>query len=146
MKIPVIGPCEASMALAHVICHKFSVVTVLRSVIPLLERMVREYGFGERFASVRSIEVPVLELEKEGETKAALLAESRKAIEEDGADTIILGCTGMLGVARELQEALGVPVIDGAVAALKTAESLVDMGLSQSKRVYPIPREKIRKV
>lgn len=146
VEIPVIGPCEASMALAHMVCHKFSVVTVLQSVIPLLERMVREYGFGERFASVRSIEVPVLELEREEETRAALLAESKKALEEDGADTIILGCTGMLNMARGLQEALGVPVIDGAVAALKMAESLVDMKLSQSKRVYPTPTDKIRKM
>lgn len=144
VKIPVIGPCEASMALAHVISHRFSVVTVLKAVLPMLERLVKVYGFGDRFASVRSIEVPVLELEDEGKTKTALLAESRRAIEEDGADVIILGCTGMIGMAKWLREKLGVPVIDPAVASLKIAESLVDMGVSHSKHVYPAPPEKLR--
>lgn len=144
VKIPVIGPCEASMAMAHVICHRFSVVTVLDAVLPLLERLVKVYGFEDRFASVRSIDIPVLELEKEDETRAALLAESKRAIEEDGADTIILGCTGMIGLAKWLQDSLGVPVIDPAIASLKVAESLVDMGISHSKKAYPKPTEKLR--
>jgi allantoin racemase len=146
VKIPVIGPAEASMALAHVVSHRFSVVTVLKSVLPIFDRMVRAYGFEARFASARSIDIPVLELEKEEETKRALTEESKKAIEEDKADTIILGCTGMAGMARGLQEALGVPVIDPTWASLKIAESLVDMKISHSKSVYPTPPDKIRKI
>lgn len=144
--IPVIGPAEASMAMACIIGHKFSVVTVLQSVVPIFHRMVASYGFKERFASVRSIDIPVLELDKEDEVKEGLLMESRKAIEEDDADLIILGCTGMIGMAQELEKELGVPVIDPTAAALKMAESIVDLGLSHSKLVYPKPSEKVRKM
>ncbi len=143
--IPVIGPAEASMAMASIIGHKFSVVTVLQSVVPIFHNMVAAYGFRDRFASVRSIDIPVLELEKEEEVKEGLVVESQKAIDEDGADLIILGCTGMIGMAEELGDKLGVPVIDPTAAALKMAESLVDLGLSHSKLVYPKPPEKVRK-
>lgn len=141
--IPVVGPCQSSMMVASVLGDRFSVVTVLRRLTPLFWRMVREYGVEEKIASVRSVEVPVLELEeRRDEVKAALLRESKKAIEEDGADVIILGCTGMVGMARELQESLGVPVVDPGIVPLKLAEMLVDLKLSQSKVVYPMPPQK----
>jgi allantoin racemase len=147
VKIPVIGPCEASMALACILGYKFSIITVLKSVIPLFEKLANAYGFKSKMASVRSVEVPVLELDKKRtEVKAALLAESEKAIEEDGADVIILGCTGMIGMARELFDELGCPVIDPAIASLKLAEVLYEMGLSHSRKFYMIPPKKTRKI
>ena len=145
VKIPIVGPGEASLALAYIIGHKYSVLVVLKGVIPRFENKIRMYGFIERLASVRSIEIPVLRLEKE-KTQNTLLTEAKKAIEEDGADTIILGCTGMSGMAKGLQETLGIPVIDPTAASLKMAETLVDMELSQSKKAYPYPPEKIREI
>ncbi len=142
--IPVIGPCEASMAIASTISHKFSVVTVLTNIVRLFDEMVKVYGFESKFVSTRSVEVPVLDLEKKREeVEEALASESRKALEE-GADTIILGCTGMVGMAKALQKKLGVPVIDPAVASLKLAEILVDMKLTHSKIYFPEPPKKKR--
>ena len=146
VNIPVIGPCQASLAIASTICDKFSVVTVLKRLLPLFWRNVKEYGFEAKVASVRSVDVPVLELEeKRDQVKEALVAESKEAIEKDEAGAIILGCTGMIGMAKELQEALGVPVIDPSVASLKLAESLVDMKISHSRLAYPKPPEKERR-
>ena len=145
-KIPVIGPCQSSMAYASTISGRFSVVTVLKRLKPLFWRNAKRYGLDANVASVRSVEVPVLELdEKREEVKANLLAESRKALDEDSADAIILGCTGMVGMARELQEALKAPVVDPAIAAVKHAEALVDMKLSHSKFGYPEPPPKERR-
>lgn len=144
--IPVLGPCQSSMAVASTISDRFTVVTVLKRLIPLLWRNAKRYGFETKMASVRSVEVPVLDLdEKRDEVKASLLAESKKALDQDGADTIILGCTGLVGMARELQEALKVPVVDPAVAAMKLAEALVDMKISHTKLVYPEPPPKERR-
>lgn len=144
--IPVIGPCQSSMAIASTISDRFTVVTVLKRLIPLLWRSAKRYGFEAKIASVRSVEVPVLDLdEKRSEVKAILLDESKKALDEDSADAIILGCTGMVGMARELQEVLGVPVVDPAIASLKLAEALVDMKLSHTKLVYPEPPPKERR-
>lgn len=143
--IPVVGPCQASLAIASTLGQKFSVVTALKSMTPLFHDLVRKYGYSTNFASVRSIEVPVLDLEKRwNEMKEALAREGRAAIEQDGADVIVLGCTGMIGMAKELQETLKVPIVDPAPAALKLAELLVTLKLSQSKLVYPKPPEKVR--
>lgn len=86
--------------------------------------------------------MPVLGLEKQREeAEEALVSESRKAMEE-GADTIILGCTGLTGMATTLKERLEIPVIDPSVASLKVAEMLVDMKLTHNKIYYPKPPRK----
>ncbi|MHC1586860.1 MAG: aspartate/glutamate racemase family protein [Candidatus Hecatellaceae archaeon] len=145
VKIPVVGPCQASMALASTIASRFSVVTILRNVVPLFHDLALKYGVRDKVASVRTIEVPVLDLEKRwNEVKRALEEQGRAAIEQDGAEAIILGCTGIIGMAEELQKALGVPVVDPAPAALMVAEALVRLGLTQSRLKYPIPPEKTR--
>ncbi|MCY1374470.1 hypothetical protein D9M69_618140 [compost metagenome] len=56
-----------------------------------------------------------------------MIAQGRRAIDEDGAEALILGCTLEFGFYRQLQDALGVPVIDSALAAFKRAEALADM-------------------
>lgn len=150
VSIPVIGPFQASMLLASSLGQTISIVTVLKSVVPLIEEKARMLGVKSRIASVRAIEVPVLELEKErAKVQSALLNESKKATMEDKADVIVLGCTGLVGMAKELQNSLkkegfDVPVVDPALASLKLAEILVDLGISHSKLAYPIPPEKKR--
>ena len=78
----------------------------------------------------------VPDLEK---SKDKLLEQSKLAIEEDGADVLIIGCAMMFGVDKWLQEKLGVPVISPGDVAVKMAEMLVDMKLAQSKRAYAKP-------
>jgi allantoin racemase len=147
VNIPVIGPAQASMSLASTLGEKFSIVTVLKNVVPLFWRSARKYGFESKLSSVRYVEIPVLEIEKKkAEVEAKLINESKKAIEEDGADVIILGCTGFIGMARKIQETLHIPVIDPAPAALKLAESLIDLKLFTSKLAYPKPPLKERKI
>ena len=120
-----------------------------------LKRLVRDLPaaqgatLADKLASVRSVDIPVLELEQDTPRLVqALVDESIEAIEKDGAHVIIFGCTGMLGCALGVQEGLvrrgyaGVPVIDPVPAAIKLAEALVDLGLSQSKRTYQSPPPK----
>lgn len=148
VSIPVIGPGQAAMHLAATLAHKFSAITILERTIPIVHDQVVRYGLTEKLASIRSVEIPVLEIEgNEQRVVSALIDESARAVQEDGAHIIIPGCTGMIGLARQVQEALAergvmVPVIDAPWAAVKLAESLVDMGLSQSKRTHPSPPAK----
>lgn len=145
VKIPVIGPCQASIAFASMLCAKFSVVTILRNVVPLFHELTKKYGVTDKIVSVRCIDIPVLELEKNMEkVRSLLLSESKKAIEDDYAEAIILGCTGMIGLAEEIKQKLNVPVIDPAPTALKMAEVMIKLGVSHSKITYPKPPEKTR--
>lgn len=68
--------------------------------------------------------------------------DARRAVEEDDAEAVLLGCAGMAEFANSLEEELGVPVIDGVVYAVKFAESIVDLGKKTSKRKTYKPPEK----
>lgn len=141
---PVLGIAEATMHLACLLGHKFSVVTTNAEWEPLLWDAVRHYGLADRCASVRSTGLPVLALEQSGtDTRALILAAARRALEEDGAEVICLGCAGMAGLDKELEAELQVPVIDGVAGALKLLEGLVGYGLTTSKRrAYAVPARK----
>ena len=150
LSIPVLGPMQTAMGVAAMMGHKFSVVTVLRRIVPMIETQAAIYGMSSKLASARSVDIPVLELEKDlAATKRALISEARKAVVEDGADYIIFGCTGMLGCAEAVQEGLrkeglNVPVIDPVPTAVNFAAALVRSKLSHSKQAYqPPPRKAI---
>jgi allantoin racemase len=148
VQIPVLGPMQTAMGVAAMMGHKFSVVTVLSRLLPKIETQAAIYGLSAKLASARSVEIPVLELEKDlAVTKRALIAEAKKAVVEDGADYIIFGCTGMLGCAQAVQagllkEGLNVPVIDPVPTAVNVAAALVRSRLSHSKQAYPSPPQK----
>jgi allantoin racemase len=128
------------MLVAANLGHRFGIVTVLENVIRPLENLAVLTGVAPKLAAVRQIGVPVLELNRDREaTFAQLVAVSRQTIEEDRADVLVLGCGTLSFRAAELQEIVGVPVINPLQVALRTAELLVACGLSHSKRSYPLP-------
>jgi allantoin racemase len=149
LDIPVVGAAEASMHFAASLGHRFSVVTVVPNLVPIIENLAIEYGFDKKLASVRYVNIPVLDLKDKKRLGKALHREMLAAIKEDGAHLLVLGCTGMMGVAKEMEKLLkqggyDVPVVDPAAASLKFAESLVSMKLKQSRLTYMPPPEKAR--
>jgi allantoin racemase len=149
VSIPVIGPAQSAMHVAAMLGHRFSVVGVLERDAPPFYDHAAKAGLAGQMASVRAVNIPVLELEDDRERLVgALVEQAVKAVREDGAHVIIFGCTGMAGLARDVEEGLtaqgiaDVPVIDPGMLAFKLAEALAGMGLSHSKRTYPQPPEK----
>ena len=140
--IPVTSAGEASYLLAMGLCARFSVVTVLKSTAQTIGENIEKYGFKSRVASVRYADIPVLDLKNEKKAYGAILRESKRAVEEDGAEAIVLGCTGMSSLAAKLQVKLGIPVIDPATASLKLAELYVSAGLIKSGIAYGEPSKK----
>ncbi|NEJ23972.1 aspartate/glutamate racemase family protein [Rhizobium leguminosarum] len=141
--VPILGLCESAVVTAGFLAQRFTVVTTLERSRVLIDNLVRRYGMGDR-ARVRASDIPVLELEDAASGAIGKLrAEIERALVEDGAEAIVLGCAGMTDLARELQEIYGVPVVDGVAAAVKQAEALVSLGLSTSKRgsyASPLPK------
>jgi allantoin racemase len=146
--IPVVGPAQASMHLAAMLGHRFSVLTVFEQDAPFIEDQVARYGLATRLASVRAFNIPVLDLDKDVDALVAVLIDlAERAVRQDRAHVIIPGCTGLAGLAPRLQAGLAqrdcqVPVLDPPSVAVKLAESLVDLGQSHSKRTYPFPPAK----
>jgi allantoin racemase len=148
VKIPVLGPAETSMHLAAMLGQRFSIVTVLDSIKPIARNLARIYGVYEKLASIRVVDIPVLEIhERLDEVQQRLAEAALLAVEHDDADVIILGCTGFLGCAAAIEEHLlaaghDIPVIDPIPATTCIAEAVVKAGLRHSKRTYAMPRHK----
>jgi len=137
-RMPVIAPCEASTHIAATLGDKFSVIVGRRKWIPEMRENLVKYGMKERLASFKSVDLGVLDFHQdEAETGRRFRKAAREAVEDDGAEVIILGCTATYGFYERLQAELGVPVIDAMIASLKTAEFAAELkgrlGWSHSK-------------
>lgn len=141
---PVLGIGEAAFHMASMLANKFSVVTTLSRSIPAIEHNLTRYGLATRCAKVRASEVPVLDLESNaGDARKRISAEIRRAIEEDRAEAIVLGCAGMTDLAKSLTNEHSLPVLDGVACAVSLCEGMVRQGLHTSKRGgYARPVEK----
>ncbi len=137
-RMAVVAPCEASTRIASTLGDKFSIIVGRRKWIPQMMDNVVRYGMKDRLASFKSVDLGVLDFHRDEEETARRFRQvAREAIERDGAEVLILGCTATYGFYRDLQEELGVPVIDPMLAAFKTAEFAAELknrfGWSHSK-------------
>ena len=143
LSIPVLGPGEAAFHMAMTLGKRFSILTMWQPWIPLYEKTLTEYALWDRVASIRHIatrpDVTELLAGKEDVIFEALRAEALRAIEEDGADVVVLGSTTMHQSAGWLATQLPVPVINPGLIAWKQAETMLTLGLSHSKRAFPAP-------
>ena len=141
---PVVGIGEAAYHFASMIAHKFGVVTTLARSIAPIEHNLHKYGLFNRCSGVRAANVAVLELERPGsKARMDIEGEIERAVRDDGAEAIVLGCAGMADLARHLSQAAGVPVLDGIACAVTLAEGMARLGLRTSKiKTYAAPLAK----
>ncbi len=123
---PVVGIGEASMRIASMLGHRFSIIQTTEESVPMKEALVRKYHLQRKLASVRAPESEIQKMEEDEKFMAA----SRKTMEEDRADVIVLGCAGLTGMDKRLQKRLGIPVLDGVVCGLILALVLIEGGFS----------------
>jgi allantoin racemase len=127
-RMAVAAPCESAVHVASTLGDSFSVVVGRRKWVPEMRDNVLRYGYGDRLASFKVLELGVHDFQADPpETHRRILAAGREAVESDGAEVIVLGCTAEFGFYEQLQEELGVPVIDATVAPFKVAELLGEL-------------------
>jgi allantoin racemase len=132
---PVLGIAEAAMHAASFVSTGFSVVTTLGRTRVIAEHLLRSYGMERHCRRVRSTELAVLDLgDPASDSRARIVAECRRALDEDESGAIVLGCAGMADLAADLTRDLGVPVIDGVGVAVRFVEALCGLGIATSKR------------
>jgi allantoin racemase len=140
--IPVIGPGASALHLAAQLGTRFTVISPLGGGAGRLAARLRALGLADQLASVRGIGLSVLDLARDREAVLERVTDvARAAAREEGADVFVLGCMsmGFAGVTDEVQKRVMLPVVNPVLAALKTAEALVALGLSHSKAAYPVP-------
>ena len=144
LDVPVLDITESAAQMALMLGHAYGVGTTLDRAVPQLRDRLLTAGLLQRCAGVRGSGLGVLELEEDPERTVAVIIETARQVVRDGAEVICLGCGGMAGLQEEVAAGLGVPVVDGVAAAVKFAETLVDLGLTTStQRSFAPPRPKV---
>jgi allantoin racemase len=161
-RIPVTSSAHAQMHVAGLLGNKFSIVDIAESHNMQMYHLVVQYRMTDRCASIRNVNYPLpnpnfpndrpIQAECEralrGEPSGMLDAavqESIAAIEEDGAEVIMLGCSAAFWLQPLLQKKLGeigwdVPVLEGFRCAIEVAKTLVDLGVDASGLAFPAER------
>lgn len=142
--IPVAGPGQSAMALACTLGQTFSVILPATSGRPIVVDEAIRYVGRDRLASVRGVEMPVAELHDGDRLTEALLEQAERAVLEDGADVVILGCTGMCGVTAAVRSGMAelghdIPVVDPTLAAIGNVVSQLLAEAHHSGRTYAVP-------
>lgn len=126
-KIPVLGAGETSMMMAGLLGDKFAVISPTRSTARQVESNARRMGLETGTFSVVALDVPVLQLER---NRVRTIREITKVAEtclNNGAEVVVLGCTGMAYMADDIRRRIGAPLVEPASLTLKIAETLVDL-------------------
>ena len=148
LRIPVIGGAQASCLAALNVCRSFGVILADEARLPEKKMFLRTLGVSpERIGQIAAVNLNGISPWADRETTfKKLLACGQKMMRETHTEAIVLGCLSFLGLAKPLSRVLGIPVIDPAVAAVTTAESIVRQRLFTSKVSYPLLCSKAREI
>lgn len=148
LRIPVIGGAQAPCLAALNVCRSFGVILADEARLPEKKLFLRTLGVGpERIGQIAAVNLSGISPWADRETTfKKLLACGQKMMRETHTEAIVLGCLSFLGLAEPLSRVLDIPVIDPAVAAVTTAESIVRQRLFTSKVSYPLLCSKAREI
>jgi len=124
-KKPVFGIHESAVSLSATYGRRFGVLALSRDSIQRHIAYVRQLGYQAFHAGERPLDVNVGEPANDLEVLQKIIDIGRQLIDEDGAETLILGCAGLAAYRQAAQLELGVPLIDPVQAAITMAAESV---------------------
>ncbi len=142
LPVPVTGLTEAALASACLLGNRISIIAISQRIQAWYREVVQSYGLGSRLASIRALDRPLASIgQVQDEHAHALKALAERAVDEDGADVIVLAGAPLAGLARTLKGQLPVPVVDGVSSAVRHAETLAALkpGTAQRGSFAPPP-------
>lgn len=120
--VPVFGIAESALLNAMGRGRRIGVVSSVAASVPRHERYWDRLGVSGRVVADIPVNRGVLDLSGP-EAAADVHAVCRQLVDEHGADVVVLGCAGLAHLRLELQDALGVPVVEPCRAAVSAAVS-----------------------
>ena len=131
----VTAPLAASVAAAEPLANRIGVLVGRDKWIPSMVRRLRDYVPAHRVACIQPINASVRQIHENRGTIEPYVSAAAAAVNDHGAEAIIAACTMAYGMHRELQQTLGVPVIDPIIAAVAQAEHAAALALRHG--MYP---------
>ncbi len=135
--VPVVGPAKVTMYMAATLAHKFAVITAGGALPRHIWAFAKLIGLADRVVAVRTLQCTVADFVRDEEGSVKMLIQMGRRLMDEGAQALVIGCGASTGLAKRVSGELGIPVIDPGVTAVKYAEMLVDLGLTQSRRAFP---------
>ncbi|MBD8680627.1 aspartate/glutamate racemase family protein [Pseudomonas sp. CFBP 13719] len=125
LDVPVVGMTEAALMTAAQLGQRISIIAISRRITSWYRECVAQNGMLDRLASIRHLDRPLRDAGSVQEDHAERLLElSHLAVNEDGADVLILAGAPLAGLARGLAGRLPVPVVDGVSCGVAQAQLL----------------------
>lgn len=139
LQMPVVGMGEAAMLLAATLGHRFSIIVGRRKWIPKMHDNAVLLGLDRKLASFRAVGMGIPELSADHDLFLdRVLAEGALAVEQDGAEVIVLAEHTSPEFNQRARAELPVPFVDPGVACWKWAELMADvycrLGLTHVQR------------
>lgn len=120
--VPVVGMAEACCTEAARLSGRFGIVTGGALWKPMLEEFVATLGLSRQLAAVRTVALTGDQIAHDTDAALVPLAEAcRACVNEDGAETVILGGAALAGLAQRIQPRVGVPLLCSVEAGAKAA-------------------------
>lgn len=133
--VPVVGLTEAALMSACMLGGRFSIVAISRRITAWYRETVQSHGLIDRLASIRSLDAPLRDVGSVQTDHEARLRElCNRAVDEDGADVIIIAGAPLAGLARSIRDDIPVPLVDGVSSAVRHAESLAALAPGRARR------------
>lgn len=124
--IPVVGMTEAALMSACMLGGRFSIIAISHRITAWYRETVQMHGLIDRLASIRCLNTPLQNIATVQQDHEPRLRELCKlAVDEDGADVIIIAGAPLAGLARSIRGELSVPLVDGVSSAVRHAETLI---------------------
>jgi Asp/Glu/hydantoin racemase len=120
-KKPVLGIAECGLMTAMTLGQRIGVIAILQKSIPRHLRYMATMGISGRLAAELPLDMGVVALSQEGTTLSRLVEVGTELRERHGADVVVLGCAGMAAYRARLEQAINLPVVDPAQAAVSMA-------------------------
>ena len=135
LDIPVVGLTEAALMSACLLGKRFSIIAISRRITAWYRECVQANGLIGRLASIRCLDQPLQDIGRVQDDHAERLqALCLSAVDDDGADVIIIAGAPLAGLARSIKDQIPVPVVDGVSSAVCHAQTLVALAPNPARR------------
>jgi allantoin racemase len=141
VNIPVIDSGTVSARFAPLLGDRIGMLVVEDSLKSYTRRLLRKWGVDNTITSMHAWNIPLGELwQRREEVRDLTLRLCKQAIAEDDINVVLPFCTvysPFILPPRELEDAIGIPVVNSVAVCLRTVAMFVELGIRKNQHIYP---------
>ena len=119
---------ECGILTALTLGQQFGVIAIFAGSVPRHLRLIGAMGVAERCAGDLPVNIFIAALADVRKTSQRMIEIGRRLRDEKGANVLVMGCAGMAQYRDELENEIGIPVVEPTQAATAMAIGRVRLG------------------